>query len=401
MAIMFQKASKVQIKARIALIGPSGSGKTYTALRLAQALGERIAVADTEFNSASLYSDRFAFDVVNLESFHPQTCIDVIHAAETAAYDVLIIDSLSQFYIGRDGELELVDKAAKRSQSQNSFAAWREISPLHSKMLDAIMAAKLHVLVSMRAKTEWVIEKDERTGKNVPRKIGLAPVMKDGTEYSFDLVCQLSEDNTLMVTKSRCPALNGYVQHQAGEELGSQIKAWLTDGARMPEPAPRSTPAPQNGARATKAPTPATQSQNTERSSLLGQIMDAQLRLCPADLSAGKERNKWFGDLYEKVFGQRSWAKVQTEVPHSILAAGLGQLQAMVAVQSPSPAPAEDVSDGLVPGSDAAWAALEERSRAIGWTGLQWQGAREHLGYADVLAEIVALEPDPSQPELV
>ena len=51
-----------------------------------------------------------------------------------------------------------------------------------------------------------------------------------------------------------------------------------------------------------------------------------------------------------------------------------------------------DVPDGLVPGSDEAWAALEERSRALGWTGLQWHGAREYLGYAHVLAEIVALE---------
>ena len=71
-----------------------------------------------------------------------------------------------------------------------------------------------------------------------------------------------------------------------------------------------------------------------------------------------------------------------------------------LASQQPSPAPEEDVPDGLVPDSDAAWNALEERSKAIGWTGLQWSGAREHLGYADVLAEIVALEPDPTQPEL-
>jgi hypothetical protein len=50
----------------------------------------------------------------------------------------------------------------------------------------------MHVLVSIRVKTEWLVEKDEH-GNLVPRKIGLQPVMRDGIDYEFD-VC--AEDPT-------------------------------------------------------------------------------------------------------------------------------------------------------------------------------------------------------------
>src|SRR5690606_27326323 len=92
---MFRRATKEQAKARIALIGPSGSGKTYTALLLASHMGNRVAVIDTEHGSASKYADQFEFDVLELNSFHPQNYIDGIEAAEREGYDVLIIDSLS------------------------------------------------------------------------------------------------------------------------------------------------------------------------------------------------------------------------------------------------------------------------------------------------------------------
>src|SRR5690606_10635059 len=67
--LAFKRAQRAQRKARIGLIGPSGSGKTYTALMLAKGLtgdGGRIAVIDTENNSASLYADECEFDVLNL-----------------------------------------------------------------------------------------------------------------------------------------------------------------------------------------------------------------------------------------------------------------------------------------------------------------------------------------------
>jgi len=87
-------------------------------------------------------------------------------------YRVLCIDSLSHFWIGKGGELDIVDRAARRMQNPNSFAAWKQVTPLHNALIDKIISAPLHILASMRAKTEWILDKDERTGKTVPRKVG-------------------------------------------------------------------------------------------------------------------------------------------------------------------------------------------------------------------------------------
>ena len=140
MTFEFRAASRQQRKGRIGLIGPSGSGKTYTALELATGFGGRIALIDTENSSSELYADRFAFDVLNLDTFAPQTYVQAIQAAEQAGYDVLIIDSLSHAWMGRDGALEMVDKATGKSRSGNSFAAWREVTPL--ALVDAQLRAR-------------------------------------------------------------------------------------------------------------------------------------------------------------------------------------------------------------------------------------------------------------------
>lgn len=228
---LFQPATRQQRKLRLALIGPSGSGKTYTALLLAQALGKRIAVIDTERGSASAYADRFAFDTLQLTSFSPERYLEGIKAASGAGYDALIIDSLSHAWSGKDGILEFVDKVAARSRSGNSFAAWREATPVHNSLVDGMLDADCHVIVTMRAKTEYVQEKDERTGKTSVRKVGMQPVQRDGLEYEFDITADLDWSNQLVVSKTRCAALQGYVAKPAGDEFAGIIRDWLSSGA--------------------------------------------------------------------------------------------------------------------------------------------------------------------------
>lgn|GEM_PF-6755579 len=227
----FKRATKSQAKLRMALMGPSGSGKTFTALSVAGALG-KIAVIDTEHGSASKYGDQFTFDVLELTDYHPQQYIDAIQAAGESDYDVLVIDSLSHAWNGTGGVLEIVDKAAKRSDSKNTFAAWRDATPLHNQLVEALLAAPLHLIVTMRSKTEYVLERDER-GKMTPRKVGLAPVQREGMEYEFDVVAEMDMQNTLMITKTRIPKLTGKVIHYPGAALGETLKAWLTDGAPL------------------------------------------------------------------------------------------------------------------------------------------------------------------------
>ncbi len=226
----FRKATKKDAKVRLAISGPSGSGKTYTLLKLATELGGPIAVVDTERGSAEKYADLFDFDTLPLESFSPDLVPRLIEAAVEQGYHSLIIDSLSHFWSGTDGELDQVEKV-KRRLRDNGFAAWREITPKHNRMIDAMLSAPIHILVSMRVKTEWVLEIEERTGKTKPRKIGLQPVMRDGIEYEFDICGEMDQENTLQVTKSRCTKLSGGVFPKPGKELAHILKDWLGSAA--------------------------------------------------------------------------------------------------------------------------------------------------------------------------
>jgi len=255
MAYVFQKAVKAKSKARIGLIGPSGSGKTYTALLLATHMGNRIALIDTEHGSASKYADEFDFDTLWLDNYHPKNYIEAIKAAGEAGYDVLIIDSLSHAWAGTDGALDLADKNAAK-YGGNRFAAWRDVTPLHNQLIEAILSSPCHVIATMRSKMEYIQTTDEK-GRTVIRKVGMAPIQREGMEYEFDVVGELDIDHNFIVSKTRCKALDGAIIKCPGKELADTLKAWLSDGAEMPaarNPVEKSAPA-RNEKPAEKPPT--------------------------------------------------------------------------------------------------------------------------------------------------
>jgi hypothetical protein len=227
--LAFTRATKRQAKARIALEGPSGSGKTYTALTVARVLGRSVAIVDTEHGSASKYADLFEFDTLPLDRYDPAVLVEALAVAGANGYDVVIVDSLSHFWMGSDGMLEQVDRAAKRSAGGNTFGGWKEMRPTERKMIEALLAYPGHVIVTMRTKTEWVIEDDSR-GKKVPRKIGTKAEQRDGIEYEFDIVGDLDVENELIVSKSRCSALAGQVIKRPGVDFAHTVLTWLQDG---------------------------------------------------------------------------------------------------------------------------------------------------------------------------
>lgn len=226
---MFRKATKTQSKLRMALYGVSGSGKTYSALAIACGLG-RVAVIDTERGSASKYAGRFEFDVLDMQPpYTPARYVEAIHAAEAEGYDVLVIDSLTHAWSGSGGALEMVDNAAKRSASSNSYVAWRDVTPQHNMLIDAMIQSRCHVVATMRSKTEYVME--TRNGKQVPVKKAMAPIQRDGMEYEFDIVAEMTAENEMIVQKSRMESLSGAVVAKPGAPVAELIRGWLSDGA--------------------------------------------------------------------------------------------------------------------------------------------------------------------------
>lgn len=231
---MFKKAVKQEAKLRLAIAGPSGSGKTYTALAIASALGGPVAVVDTEHGSASKYADLFGFDVLEMEApFHPDRFVTAIREAAAAGYTTIVLDSLSHAWNGQGGLLELVEEAQKRMKSGNSFAAWKDVTPIQNRFVEGIVAAPIHVIATMRSKQEYVQEKDDRTGRTTVRKVGMAPVQRDGFEYEFDVVLDMDIENNAIVSKTRCPALTGRVFGKPGADIANILMDWL-HGAPAP-----------------------------------------------------------------------------------------------------------------------------------------------------------------------
>jgi hypothetical protein len=237
---MFQKATKYQSKLRMALLGPAGSGKTYTALSIAQhmAADGRIALLDTERGTARKYGDLFDFDVQELTSFAPASYIECIREAEQSGeHTVLIIDSLSHAWMGRDGILEMKDRVDARSKGtagSNSFTNWREVTPEHNRLVDAMLDCKLHLIVTMRTKMDYLMTTGEN-GKPKVEKVGMAPIQRDGLEYEFDIIGDLNLDNDLVIGKTRCPALKGMVFAEAGIEVALVLNEWLETGVEPPK----------------------------------------------------------------------------------------------------------------------------------------------------------------------
>ncbi len=242
---LFKPASKPQSYLRLALAGVSGGGKTYTALAIATSLCKRVAVIDTERGSASKYADLFKFDTLDMSEmgdFAPANYVKAINAAVAEGYDGIVIDSLSHAWIGRGGALEMHDNATARSKSGNSFMAWREVTPDHWMLVDAMLQAKAHVIATMRSKSEYVEEAGENGKAKGYRKVGLQSQQREGMEYEFDLVGDMNGAQ-LVVTKSRISKLSDAVIKRPGaDNIVPILRAWLTDGAAIPDLPKNPTP---------------------------------------------------------------------------------------------------------------------------------------------------------------
>ena len=230
----FEDAVRAAEKARLALTGPSGSGKTYTALSIGTGLlpaGGTLGVIDTERGSASKYAGLFTFKTMKLPSYEPQALIRALAIASARGIDVVVIDSLTHFWSGRGGALAQVDAKTQASSSKNAFTTgWKDVSPLLLDMLDAILAYPGHVITTMRVKTEWVIQENER-GKREPTKMGTKLDQRDGIDYEFDLVGALDQNHVMRIDKSRYPTIEVDSRHEKPDfAFGHAIAQWLDDG---------------------------------------------------------------------------------------------------------------------------------------------------------------------------
>lgn len=226
MALEFKKAEKRKVWLKVALVGPSGSGKTYSSLLMASGIGGKIALIDTENNSAALYSDLFNFDTLSITP--PYTVPKYLEAMDVAindGYDILIVDSLSHAWAGEGGLLS--KKEAMDARGGNSFANWAKITPEQEKLVSKILNVSIHLISTIRAKQAYVIEENEK-GKSAPKKVGLAPVQREGVEYEFSTVLDLDIQHNAKASKDRTGLFRTDEIFQITKETGKKLVEWLS-----------------------------------------------------------------------------------------------------------------------------------------------------------------------------
>lgn len=222
MASSFRRANKSAVYLKLAITGPSGSGKTTAALRLARGLvgpKGRIAVIDTENSSSLLYADSFNFDVCVVEP--PYTEDKFIKAVADASgnYDCVVIDSFSHVW---QAILEYKSKLDMRGG--NSYTNWANAGNRFENVLQAVLSSKMHIICCMRSKMDYAIDTDER-GKKSIRKVGLAPIMRDGIEFEFSLVLDLDMNHKAVASKDRTRMFDGKIE-EITERTGELLDKW-------------------------------------------------------------------------------------------------------------------------------------------------------------------------------
>lgn len=245
---MFQKATRRKAKLKLTITGPSGAGKTLSSLLLAKGIVEvlrtegrepKIALLDTENESASLYADQVVeldaaaikipdFDTMSMvPPYTTQKYIAAINLAVSKGYDILIIDSGTHQWAGEGGILSRKE-AMDTKPGSNSYTNWAKMTPEQEQFKSAILNAQIHLIMTLRSKQDYVLSKDER-GKQVPQKVGMAPIQRDGMEYEFTTVFDADMTHQVTVSKDRTGLFDGKY-FKITDATGKTLANWLMSG---------------------------------------------------------------------------------------------------------------------------------------------------------------------------
>lgn len=237
----FKPAERNRVFLKVAMDGASGSGKTLSALYLAQGIGKKIALVDTENRSASLYAELVPFETDTIEQpYTVDKYIAKIREAQDAGFDVLVIDSLSHAWAAEGG---ILDRKAKMDErGGNSFANWNKLTPEQERLKSAILNAKIHIIATMRSKQEYVLEENEK-GRQAPKRVGMAPIQRDDLIYEFTTAFSIGPDHVATTSKDRTGLFDKFME-KISPSHGKKLMDWLLSAKPAPEMPPPPTEKP-------------------------------------------------------------------------------------------------------------------------------------------------------------
>jgi hypothetical protein len=116
----------------------------------------------------------------------------------------------------------------------NSFTNWVSFTPEHEAFKQVILQAPLHVIVTMRSKQDYILQANDK-GKQMPKKVGLAPIQRDQIDYEFTVVFDVQMDHKAVSSKDRTGLFNEKVVDLANLKTAEAIQGWLESGVEAPQ----------------------------------------------------------------------------------------------------------------------------------------------------------------------
>ena len=231
-------AKKEQIFVKALIGGPSGSGKSYSALRVATGIagregeGTKIGYIGTEGMRDKLYANEFDYDLISLEEYSPDYYEAAIDAFLEAGYKVIIVDSMTHLWNWVQDQVQLTTKG------DNTFQAWGKYKKENKKIIEKILLAPAHIIVTGRGKDEYVLEANSR-GKMAPRKVGVGVQQDKDIEYEYMVTWMIDQDTHLAeAAKDNTHIFEGKIK-VLDEKAGEALYDWANDGDPVKSPKER------------------------------------------------------------------------------------------------------------------------------------------------------------------
>jgi hypothetical protein len=203
---------------------------------------DKVCLIDTENHSGELYAD-YTKDGIEIGEYNyipisppytPEKYVAAIKECEASGIECIVVDSLTHAWSGEGGLLDKKGQIEKSGKpGVNGWTAWRDITPLHNRLVETILGCTCHIIATLRAKMEYVSEKNE-SGKTEIRKLGLNPIQREGMEYEFTVFVDVSQDHQATTSKDRTSLFDGK-QFALSFDIGRQLLGWLEQGIESPQ----------------------------------------------------------------------------------------------------------------------------------------------------------------------
>jgi hypothetical protein len=105
------------------------------------------------------------------------------------------------------------------------------MTPRHNAFVQKILESPCHIISTIRTKQDYVLS--EKNGKQVPEKVGLKGITRDGMDYEFTVVFDLDIKHNASASKDRSGLFMDKPDAVITPDFGKRILKWCNTGATL------------------------------------------------------------------------------------------------------------------------------------------------------------------------